>query len=132
MPVLILGQNALVQRPKRVISSARVRISGQLLPRQRLRACHGLTVTCQLQEEGERLVKDRVGGDLLLSLLAQLRFPLPVPAMQAAGMYGHVFVNTGNLVQLTSQGDASGSPHPLEQGLKAFGRSFRWSAVRHS
>ncbi|CAL5228989.1 g12227 [Coccomyxa viridis] len=80
------------------------------------------------EEEGERLVKDRVGGDLLLSLLAQLRFPLPVPAMQAAGMYGHVFVNTGNLVQLTSQGDASGSPHPLEQGLKAFGRSFRWSA----
>ena len=82
-----------------------------------------------LQEARERLVKDRVGGDLLLSLLAQLRFPLPVPAMQAAGMYGHMFVNTGNLVQLTSRDDVSGARHPLEQGLKALGRNFRWSVV---
>ena len=82
-----------------------------------------------LQEEGERLVRDRVGGDLLLSLLAQMRFPLPVPAMQSAGMYGHVFVNAGNLVQLTSRGDVSSTGHPLEQGLKAFGRSSRWSVV---
>lgn len=83
------------------------------------------------QEAGERLVRDRVGGDLLLSLLAQLRFPLPVPAMQAAGMYGHVFVNTGNLVQLTSRGDVSSTWQPLEQGLKAFAQTFRWSVVGH-
>ena len=72
-----------------------------------------LTSARVLQEEGERLVKDRVGGDLLLSALAQLRFPLPVPAMRAAGMYGHVFVNTGNLVQLTSLGGACSTQQPL-------------------
>ena len=108
---------------------ARARIRGQLLGREHIFACHRLTVRILLQEEGERLVKDRVGGDLLLSLLAQLRFPLPVPAMQAAGMYGHVVVNTGNLVQLTSRGEVSGAHNPLEQGLRAFGRSFRWSVV---
>ena len=72
-----------------------------------------------------------MGGDLLLSLLAQLRFPLPVPAMQAAGMYGHVFVNTGNLVQLTSHGAVSSTRQPLEQGLKAFASAVRWSVVGH-
>ena len=71
-----------------------------------------------------------MGGDLLLSALAQLRFPLPVPAMRAAGMYGHVFVNAGNLVQLTSQGAIT--QQPLGQGLRALGRSFRWSMVGHS
>ena len=77
-----------------------------------------------LQDGGERLMRDRIGGDLLFTLLAQLRFPLPVPAMQAVGMYGHVFANAGNLVQLT------GASQSLEQSFRGFGRGFRWSAVR--
>ena len=76
-----------------------------------------------LQEEGERLAMDRVGGDLLFSVLAQLRFPLPVPAMQAAGMYGHLFVNGGKLVQLT------GGSSPLDHSFRGFARNFRWSVV---
>ena len=81
--------------------------------------------TCGLQQVGgERMVRDRIGGDLLFTLLAQLRFPLPVPAMQAVGMYGHVFANAGNLVQLT------GGSQSLEQSFRGFGRGFRWSAVR--
>ena len=79
---------------------------------------HGL-----LQDEGEHMTWDRMGGDLLFTLLAQLRFPLPMPAMQAVGMYGHVFANAGNLVQLTGGGQS------LEQSFRGFGRGFRWSAV---
>ena len=70
------------------------------------------------------MTRDRIGGDLLFTLLAQLRFPLPVPAMQAVGMYGHVFANAGNLVQLT------GGSQSLEQSFRGFGRGFRWSVVR--
>ena len=77
-----------------------------------------------LQEEVEAPKSDQTGGDLLFSLLVQLRFPLPVPAMQAAGMYGHVFVNGGNLVQL------SGTGSPLEQSFQNFAKNLRWSAVR--
>jgi outer membrane protein assembly factor BamA len=76
-----------------------------------------------LQEEVQAPRSDQIGGDLLFSLLAQLRFPLPVPAMQAAGMYGHVFVNGGNLVQL------SGTENPLEQSIRDFPKHLRWSAV---
>ena len=76
-----------------------------------------------LQDSGERMTRDRIGGDLLFTLLAQLRFPLPVPAMQAVGMYGHIFANAGNLVQLT------GGSQSLEQSFRGFGRGFRWSAV---
>ena len=76
-----------------------------------------------LQEEVEAPKSDQIGGDLLFSLLAQLRFSLPVPAMQAAGMYGHVFVNGGNLVQL------SGTESPLEQSFRNFAKNLRWSAV---
>jgi len=68
-------------------------------------------------------VRDKVGGDLLFSVLAQLRFPLPVPAMQAAGMYGHCFVNGGKLVQLT------GGSTSLEHSFRDFAHNFRWSVV---
>ena len=68
-------------------------------------------------------MRDRVGGDLLFSVLAQLRFPLPVPAMQAAGMYGHCFVNGGKLVQLT------GGSTLLEHSFRSLAGNFRWSVV---
>lgn len=71
------------------------------------------------------MARDRTGGDLLLTLLAQLRFRLPVPAMHAAGMYGHIFANTGNLVQLTGNPGRS-----LEDSVRGFGKEFRWSVVR--
>lgn len=66
---------------------------------------------------------------MMCAVLAEIRFQLPVPAMQAAGMYGHTFVNGGNAAQL------SGTGRPLKQTLKDFVRvhqTWRWSAVSPS
>ena len=72
---------------------------------------------------------DALGGDVMCALLAEVRFQLPVPAMQAAGMYGHAFLNGGNAAQLSCTG------RPLKQTLKDFVRvhqTWRWSAVSPS
>lgn len=66
---------------------------------------------------------DSLGGDLFCSLLAAVTFPLPGPALQAAGVHGHVFVNGGSLVGL-SRPPGGGSR------LLEFSTTFRWSMVR--
>lgn len=70
---------------------------------------------------------DALGGDLMCAILAELRFRLPVAAMEAAGMYGHAFVNGGNAALL------SGTGKLLQQSLVDFAKvhqTWRWSAVR--
>ena len=37
-----------------------------------------------------RGLRDALGGDLMVSLLAAINFPLPFPALQAAGIHGQV------------------------------------------
>ena len=68
---------------------------------------------------------DSLGGDLFCSLLAAVAFPLPAPALQAAGVHGHVFLNGGNLVGL-SRPPGGGSR------LHEFSTTFRWSMVRRA
>ena len=71
---------------------------------------------------------DAIGGDLMCAILAEVRFRLPVPAMHAAGMYGHGFMNGGNSALL------SGTGKPLQQTLADFAKvhqTWRWSAVSH-
>jgi hypothetical protein len=101
------------------------------------------------QGDEARQKVDFLGGDLFCSLLAQLRFPLPVPAMAALGMYGHVFANAGNAVLLTGPprppaGGAAAAdvsiPRPplaatrarLGDSLQEFKRTWRLSAVREA
>lgn len=94
-------------------------------------------------QEGDPVEVDFLGGDLFCSLLAQLRFRLPIPAMDAAGMYGHLFANGANSVLLTGSarrlGDGGSAAAAaaavavrttIEEGLQDFKRSWRWSAVR--
>ena len=72
---------------------------------------------------------DALGGDMMCAILAEIRFRLPVAAMDATGMYGHAFVNGGNAALL------SGTGRPLQQTLADFAkvhRTWRWSAVRRS
>ena len=86
-------------------------------------------------QEPDRHARDALGGDLFAALLADVRFPLPVQALSAIGMYGHAFVGGGNAALLTGP---PASPEYLNRpvgarakdALAEFGRTFRWSAVR--
>lgn len=74
--------------------------------------------------QGEpRALRDSLGGDLMVSVLAAINFPSPVPAMRAAGMHGHVFLNGGNCLLL------GGSGRSLHECWQDFTSTFRWSVV---
>ncbi|XP_010693075.2 uncharacterized protein LOC104906064 [Beta vulgaris subsp. vulgaris] len=45
--------------------------------------------------------RDAVGGDLAVSAFADLSFDLPLRVLKDAGIHGHIFASTGNLVKLT-------------------------------
>jgi len=45
---------------------------------------------------------DALGGNAMCSLLAALRFNLPLESAQAVGLRGQVFVNCGSLGELTT------------------------------
>ncbi|KAI3432894.1 hypothetical protein D9Q98_010476 [Chlorella vulgaris] len=66
--------------------------------------------------------RDALGGDLFCSFAAALNFQLPVDAMRAAGIHGHVFVSGGNLVAL------SGAGRNWQSAWHEFTTTFRWSA----
>lgn len=68
-------------------------------------------------------LRDFLGGDLMCSLLAAINFPSPVPAMRAAGMHGHVFLNGGNMALLGGTGKG------LRESWQEFATTFRWSIV---
>ncbi|GAB4818843.1 hypothetical protein N2152v2_005889 [Parachlorella kessleri] len=74
------------------------------------------------REEGEpRALRDSLGGDLVLSLLAAVNFPVPVPTLRAAGMHGQLFLNGGNILALGGTGKS------LRDAWQEFSTSFRWS-----
>lgn len=87
------------------------------------------------EQEPDRQTRDALGGDLFAALLADVRFPLPIQALAAVGMYGHAFVGGGNAALLTGP---PAKPEYLDRpvgaraqdALAEFGRTFRWSAVR--
>jgi hypothetical protein len=82
----------------------------------------GAHVCAWLQGE-PRGLRDYLGGDVALSVLAAVNFPSPLPAMRAAGMHGHVFLNGGNVMLL------GGSGRSLRDCWQDFTASFRWSVV---
>jgi hypothetical protein len=51
-----------------------------------------------------------------------LQFKHPTP--EALGLYGHAFLNGGNLTPLT------GASRPFSESLQAFGSGWRWSTVK--
>ncbi|KAK9830313.1 hypothetical protein WJX72_010954 [[Myrmecia] bisecta] len=72
-------------------------------------------------DEPSTIKRDALGGDLYCSLLAAIRFELPHPALRQAGIYGHAFVNGGNLALL------SGVKRSLRDSVNNFATTFRWS-----
>lgn len=68
-------------------------------------------------------MRDSLGGDVVVSMLAALNFPSPLPAMRAAGMHGQLFLNGGNIMLL------GGSGKSLRDCWQDFTTSFRWSVV---
>lgn len=78
-----------------------------------------------IPRQGEQRVglRDSLGGDLVLSVMAAINFPAPVPAMRAAGMHGQVFLNGGNAMLL------AGSGKSLRDYWQEFSTTFRWSVV---
>eukprot|EP00873_Tetraselmis_striata_P036347 jgi/Tetstr1/456611/TSEL_043314.t1 len=67
---------------------------------------------------GPPIARDALGGDLMCSVLAELNFKLPHPALQALGVKGHVFVNGGNIMLF--HGD-----NPVKERLQEFASTFR-------
>ena len=45
--------------------------------------------------------RDALGGDLAVSAFADLSFDLPLKVLKDAGIHGHIFAASGNLVKLT-------------------------------
>ncbi|KAL2903967.1 Sorting and assembly machinery component 50-like protein [Bienertia sinuspersici] len=64
--------------------------------------------------------RDAVGGDLGVSAFADLSFDLPLKALREAGIHGHIFASTGNLVKLTEN-------EWRKLSTKSFMQSFRSS-----
>ncbi|RRT47891.1 hypothetical protein B296_00038551 [Ensete ventricosum] len=44
---------------------------------------------------------DAVGGNLAVTAFADLSFALPLKLFRESGVHGHMFLNTGNLIDLT-------------------------------
>lgn len=57
-----------------------------------------------LKPKGSSLLEtsssDATGGDIAVTAFADLSFDLPVKFLREKGVYGHVFVNAGNVVRL--------------------------------
>ncbi|CAO2825708.1 unnamed protein product [Amaranthus hypochondriacus] len=52
-------------------------------------------------DSGAAVERDALGGDLAVSAFADLSFDLPLKVLKDAGIHGHIFAASGNLVKLT-------------------------------
>lgn len=77
-----------------------------------------------MQGERERptRVRDSIGGDYSLSLLAALRFNLPGEISHAAGLRGQLYFNAGNNCSSLAGGN-------LSSKLSEFAKTMRFSIV---
>ena len=75
-------------------------------------------------DEQHRAPVDALGGDLSWSLLAALRFGVPIESFRSAGLQGQVFVNAGNVTLLQTQAQ---QPRQFRQVVGDFLGNFRCS-----
>eukprot|EP01026_Neomeris_dumetosa_P027025 TRINITY_DN2200_c1_g1_i1.p1 TRINITY_DN2200_c1_g1~~TRINITY_DN2200_c1_g1_i1.p1 ORF type:complete len:528 (-),score=45.16 TRINITY_DN2200_c1_g1_i1:253-1638(-) len=71
--------------------------------------------------DDEPTARDALGGDLFATVFSALNFDVPIPAFRNLGIYGQLFVNGGNVIQL------GGSGNTIKASLEEFTRSWRWS-----
>eukprot|EP01025_Chloroclados_australasicus_P047574 TRINITY_DN5347_c0_g1_i4.p1 TRINITY_DN5347_c0_g1~~TRINITY_DN5347_c0_g1_i4.p1 ORF type:complete len:525 (+),score=49.54 TRINITY_DN5347_c0_g1_i4:827-2401(+) len=65
--------------------------------------------------------RDFLGGDLFATVLGSLNFDIPLNVFRSFGIYGQVFINGANVIQL------GGSGRTIHGSLEEFTRSWRWS-----